>query len=124
MYDELVYPIYWGHVLDGVATHGYVEQDSIIGYLSGARGVAGFHDRFPVYVPHHPCGTPVLVLFLIPREAVHAALWASHVRRVCIYGVMLVGILLVELAPVQAGVVDKVAVPVLEDVNFSGCRPL
>src|SRR5947208_3486702 len=117
MYDEIVFPVYRGHVIDDVATHGYVEQESIVGQLFGARGDAGFHDRLPVDIPHHASRAPALVLLLIPREAVHVALWASHVMHVFLYGVMLV-LLLVECAPVQAGVVDAVAIPALEDVNF------
>src|SRR5271170_5671526 len=124
MYDELVYSVYRDRVLDAVATHGYVDQDRIVGHPSGARDDVGFHDRFPVDVPHQPSEAPVLVLLLIPREAVHVAFWASHARRVCLYGTMLVGISLVELAPVQAGAVDEVAIPAFEDVNFSLGRPV
>lgn len=123
MYDELVFPVYRCHAIDDVATHGYVEQDSVVGHLFGARGDAGFHDRLPVDVPHQASGAPALVLLLIPRKAVHVALWASHVMHVFLYGVMLV-LILVERAPVQAGVVDAVAIPALEDVNFSPGRPV
>src|SRR2546421_6215759 len=115
MYDELVYSIYRDRVLDDVATHGDVEQDRIVGHPSGARDDVGFHDRFPVDVPHQPPGAPVLVLLLIPREAVHVALWAGHARRVYLYGAMLLGISRVEIAPVQAGTVDEVAIPAFED---------
>src|ERR1700728_3800356 len=123
MYDELVLPVYRGHFIDDIATHGYVEQDSIVGQFFGARGDAGFHDRLPVDIPHHASGAPALVLLLLPREAVHVALWARHVMHVFLYRVMLV-LILVKRAPVQAGVVDAVAIPGLEDVNFSPGGPV
>ena len=128
MDDEIVSAL-GGHLaLAHVAAHSDIEQEAPVLDGAGAGGHDIAHDGSAIHEPHQtaPARTFAIVrgrgAGAAPGE-VEADGAGMHVRDVGGADEVLGGVLGVVVAPVEAGVVDAVAVPGLGDVDLALVRP-
>lgn len=132
VHDEIIGAV-GGHLtLTHVATHGDVQQDDKIRHGPRPSRDGRLHDGAPVDPPDHAAGARarlrlvlvlVLVLVLHPSEfEPHGPTGLHALDRGADDAVLVLVLRRVE-APVQARVVDAVAVPGLADVDLAVRRP-
>lgn len=121
MHHKIVGPVTRNLALAHVPAHGDIQQHNEVRHAARPRGDRRLHHRPPVDPPDHAALAGSGVLHPRELEADRAAL--RHPLHGRAHDTVLVFVLRRVEAPVQARVVDTVAVPCLSDVDFAVRRP-
>lgn len=121
MNNHVIITIRWDLASADITSTGYVRNDSEVGHPSSPSRDLGLHRRSPIDIPHHPSTLPTRRL--IPRKGKHVPVRPVHVGNIVFNDTMFLRVFTGEEAPVQARMVDAIAVPGLKDVDFAVGRP-
>lgn len=122
MDDHVIITITRQHASIDVPTHGNVDDNLEITHPPRPRGYISLHNRPAINIPHQAAAR-VAMRRLLPSKAIPPALGVVQLGDGGLDDAMLVPVLAVEVAPVQAGVVDAGGVPGLEDVHLAVVGP-
>jgi len=123
MYDEIVTPICRYPAVADVTSNRNIQYYPPFLKPSRSLRLPAFHDRPAINVPNQSSTLLCPVYRLIPRKAIYVATRAIQVWQRGLNNAMLIPILTVVVAPVQAGMVGLLAVPRLHDIDLSVRRP-
>lgn len=111
-----------GHIsLTDISSNSNVNEDSKLTHPPRARWLLRPHNRPPINQPDQT--SPTRCLILIPDKVIPHPHRRRNVRDRCLKHTMLIPVLAIEVSPMQTGMVNRIPIPRLHDIDLPILRP-
>jgi hypothetical protein len=122
-HNHVVVAVFGQLALAHISAHGDINENPVVLHPSCTWRNIALHDGSAIDIPDHAASPVWYAVFFDPGETKRMRL-ARHVVERCLGHAVLIPVLPIVVTPMQARVIDAVAIPALEDVDFAVVGPL